>query len=322
MQSLVTNIFKYFLTHRPQTPKGALKSATIRTNGSPFRGLGLPPSLRGFAKQSLQQRSFNRDCFVPRNDVLPFIASRAPTFVPRNDVLLLCTALINPYRHCERSEAILPLKKYLLGKIASQSLAMTLMVFLLSSCHNTTTNNTNTNTQVTTQPINAMSVYSSAIHSIKLPFIDTCFDTIAIQHPKLPDSLSEFKNYGQIVGKVHETRNYVAILYSIPADVQLPVLRTFNTNGQKISSLRLFIGDCCGENEDCSGQSTFEITGDMHIILRDSMQTFERDKKKYDKKKNFQMHKKMQEFKIDSNGKIIQMGSKLVEEILVKATLG
>jgi len=153
----------------------------------------------------------------------------------------------------------------------------------------------------------AMGGYTASIHSLALPFKDSCYDTLAIQKQNLPDSLSKFTIYGQLVGKIEETKQYVAILYSIPADIQLPVLHTFNTKGQLISSLKLFIGNCCGENEDCSGVSTAEITKDLHIILKDSMQTFERDKKKSDKKRNIQIVKKQEEFRIDSTGKIISL---------------
>lgn len=173
----------------------------------------------------------------------------------------------------------------------------------IAGCNNSSGNTQNIRTNNLNTPI--FSIYSGAVNSIKLPFKDSCDDTLAIQRLNLPDSLSKFKNYGQLIGKINETQKYTAILYSISGDVQLPVLYVFNKDGKEISSLKLLIGNCCGENEDCSGLSTAQITNDMHIILKDSMQTFERDKRKYDKKRSIQIFKKREEFKIDSTGKII-----------------
>jgi len=152
-----------------------------------------------------------------------------------------------------------------------------------------------------------MDVYSSSIKPIKLPFKDTCYNTIAVQKVTLPDSLSQFNKYGQLIGKVNETNNYIAILYTLPADVQLPVIQVFNKKGEEVASLVLLIGNCCGEDEACSGISTVRITKDLHIILKDSTQTFERDKKNADKKYNIQIEKKQREYIIDSTGKIIPL---------------
>jgi len=152
-----------------------------------------------------------------------------------------------------------------------------------------------------------MDVYSSSIKSIKLPFKDSCYDTMVVQQVNLPDSLSNFKKYGQLIGKVNENSHYIAILYAIPADVQLPILRVFNKDGGEIGSLKLLLGDCCGENEACSGVSTLYITKDLQIILKDSTRTFERDKKNADKKYNIQLQKRKKEYMIDSTGKILPL---------------
>ncbi len=191
-----------------------------------------------------------------------------------------------------------------------------LAVIIVFGCHNTPENKSNA-TIPPPPPGNAMSMYTSSVELLHLPFKDTCFDTMATQHATLPDSLEKFKKYGQVVGKINETPRYTAIIYSISADVQLPILNTFNARGERISSLKLFIGDCCGENEDCSGLSTVTITKNMHIILKDSMQKFDRDKKKFDKKRNIQILKKVEEYRIDSTGKIIRLGSHITKEISV-----
>jgi hypothetical protein len=184
------------------------------------------------------------------------------------------------------------------------SLVTSLLYIFLTGCQSSAKRDDNENK---TSIKNAISAYCSVIHSIQLPIKDTCDDTIAIQKVSLPDSLTRFNKYGQLLGKINESKNYTAILYAIPADIQLPVLRTFDKDGKEIASLKLFIGNCCGENEDCSGSSTFHITKELQIILKDSVQTFERDKKNLDKKKNTQTLIKQEEFKIDSLGNIRQI---------------
>jgi len=178
-----------------------------------------------------------------------------------------------------------------------------LVFILIGGCNNSSENGNNEGDINLNN--NAICAYSASIASIKLPLNYTCDDTMAIQRINLPDSLSKFKKYGELIGKVNETNRYIAILYSISGDIQLPTLYTFSKTGEEISSLKMLIGDCCGENEDCSGLSTVQITKDLHIILKDSMQTFERDMKQSDKKRNIKILKKQEEFKIDSSGKIL-----------------
>jgi len=181
-------------------------------------------------------------------------------------------------------------------------LKLSLLVYslLLFGCH------TSLN-KATTPKNTVIRILNTSIEPFLLPFKDTCYDTVATKRIILPDSLEKFKGYGRVLGKISDNQKYIAILYAIPADVQLPVLYTFDSAGKKISSLRLYIGNCCGENEDCSGASTVEITKDLRIILKDSIQTFERDKKNADKKRNIQTLKKHQEFRIDSTGRILKV---------------
>ncbi len=174
--------------------------------------------------------------------------------------------------------------------------------FIFISCHSSTDNSSVNKPEA--KNLTAIELFSSSLHSVPLPFKDTCFDTVAVQHIKLPDSLPKFKTFGQIIGKINETSDYIAILFSKSGDIQLPILRTFNHNGELISSLRLYLGDCCGENEDCSGVSTVSISKDLHITLKDSTQTFERDKKKFDKKSNIKIKVKDEIYRISDKGEI------------------
>src|ERR1700728_179256 len=86
-------------------------------------------------------------------------------------------------------------------------------------CHTANKDNA-TNNNNATKKENAMDIYRSSIKSVKLPFKDTCYDNMAVQKVALPDSLSGFGKYGQLIGKVGENNHYIAVLYAIPADVQ------------------------------------------------------------------------------------------------------
>ncbi len=190
---------------------------------------------------------------------------------------------------------------YRLGTLYKFNVLLLSGIFIsIVGCH---TNPEKSNT-IASSIESPMKTYTSSMRSVSLPFIDTCYDTVATQAVSIPDTLSKFKKYGRVIGKVNETDKYIAILYSLTGDVQLPVLRTFNKNGEPISTQKLLIGNCCGENEACTGLSIAKITKDLHIILIDSNQTFERDKKKSDIKKNIQLHYKLLEFTIDSTGMI------------------
>jgi hypothetical protein len=177
---------------------------------------------------------------------------------------------------------------------------MVVLCSVWTGCHTATNDSAN-------KKESAIDAYSSSIKSIKLPFVDTCYDTVAVQQVNPPDSLFQFIEHGQLIGKVYETNKYVAILYTLPADIQLPVLEVFNKEGKEIASLTLLMGDCCGEDEACAGVSTVCITKELHIILKDSTQTFERDKKNADKKYHVQIEKKQREYVIDSTGRIIPL---------------
>jgi hypothetical protein len=193
----------------------------------------------------------------------------------------------------------------------SRKLSPFLIIFIFQGCNTSTTNQ---NAASVESNRTAMEIFSSSLMKVKLPFKDTCFDTVAVQHIKLPDSLSNLKQYGQIIGKVDETPEYIAILFSKTGDIQVPILRTFNHKGDLISSLRLYIGNCCGENEDCSGLSTAIVKDNttrntsatmvMEIYLKDSTQTFERDKKKFDKKRNIKILVKEEYYTINDKGEI------------------
>ena len=175
------------------------------------------------------------------------------------------------------------------------------IISLSLGCHSTTTNS---DESLTDKKPTVFEGFAASIHNITLPFRDTCFDTVAVQRLKIPDSLSKLTKYGQIIGKVNETDNYIAILFSKEGDVQLPILRTFTHSGEMISTQKLLIGICCGENEDCSGLSSFEISKDLKITLKDSTLTFTRDKKKFDKKMNIKSETKLEEYIIDNSGNI------------------
>ena len=85
--------------------------------------------------------------------------------------------------------------------------------------------------------------------------------------------------YGQgnhIFGKIAETNNFMAIIYLVPADIQLPVIQTTDKKGNKISELSMY-ERWCGEDPYSKGTSWASISKDLTIVLSDSAILYKRD---------------------------------------------
>jgi hypothetical protein len=76
-----------------------------------------------------------------------------------------------------------------------------------------------------------------------------------------------------IIGRLVTTNQYVALVYSYPADIALPFLETYTLSGVKIDSLQLFTYENCVEdfNESIETNSAFVITKDFEIQIIDSV---------------------------------------------------
>ena len=157
----------------------------------------------------------------------------------------------------------------------------------------------------------SFSEYSEKIPIITLPLTATCEKELEGSKFRFADK--EISKYGKdnccIYGKLAETEKYTAIIYLYPADWVLPIIKTTDKKGNKISELELYKG-FCGEDINCWGTSWFKIDKDLSIQLNDSSIGFDRDSKDEiieNTKKTTVSHK---QFHITDNGKIIEQKHK------------
>ena len=131
-----------------------------------------------------------------------------------------------------------------------------------------------------TPEMRAFDKFKKHIPVLKFPYKRTCSDSITHLSLKISDSL--FKKYAPpgatgIIGIIKDTDFYTAILYVVSGDRQYPVIQTLNPEGTRLNDIGLINGVCCGTDASCNGYSWGEITGDMHVILRDSEKVFDMD---------------------------------------------
>ena len=86
--------------------------------------------------------------------------------------------------------------------------------------------------------------YTSQINTLPTPIT---FRTIEFSDNKAPDNIDEvlFDKYkytdaNNVYGKIYESKKFVAIIYTVNGDVLVPVLVTYDKNGNKKDSLNLF----------------------------------------------------------------------------------
>ena len=158
------------------------------------------------------------------------------------------------------------------------------------------------------------SEYSEKIPLLTLPLTANCEKELEGSKFRFTDK--EISKYGRdnccIYGKLAETEKYTAIIYLYPADWVLPIIKTTDKKGNKISELELFKG-FCGEDINCWGTSWFKINKNLSIQLNDSSIGFERDSKDEiieSTKKTIVSHK---QFYITENGKIIEIKEKTTQ---------
>jgi hypothetical protein len=151
------------------------------------------------------------------------------------------------------------------------------------------------------------SAFYTKIPETTLPFI--CYCNKQLTPFKTGISDSAVKKYSNIADAMVYKRlpttgdNYCAIIYLIPADVQVPVLVTYNDSGKEISRLNLYEKHC-GEDELSSGLTWADITIDKKIIVHDSSSDFERDKQGNILEETRKIRVKSKNYSIDKTGKI------------------
>ena len=111
---------------------------------------------------------------------------------------------------------------------------------------------------------------------IQLPVLITCNEPYFENFEKFRnnDFGAGFKpEGGTIIGKIKVTHQFVAIVYSYPSDIALPILETYNLKGEKIDQLQLVNLINCAEDftDTIEANSSLIISQDTIIQIIDSI---------------------------------------------------
>ncbi|GET23296.1 hypothetical protein [Prolixibacter denitrificans] len=105
--------------------------------------------------------------------------------------------------------------------------------------------------------------------------------------------------------KIPTKNNFEIIMYLVPADVLLPVIRTYDLNGKEIDSEQMFFGYCGGEPSYYHTEH-FEIDKRLNIHHIDSTWTCEVDSLYNDIDSTRVLKVKTYQWKIQEDGQIVK----------------
>ena len=120
--------------------------------------------------------------------------------------------------------------------------------------------------------------YLKAISEVKFPLQFKCeIDPNASNSNIDRTTIAKYtREHSDIYGKLAVNENYAAIIYLYPADVVLPIIQTYDRQGNKISELTVY-DRYCGANEFFWCTSWASILEDLTIVLSDSTRTYDRN---------------------------------------------
>jgi hypothetical protein len=105
----------------------------------------------------------------------------------------------------------------------------------------------------------AFEQFVDSIPLLELPFELSTTDVIKhvpLNSPYIPEGAA-------LIGKLKSQNNRWLIIYSYPADIRLPILEVYDSNGKKLSEVQLFdYGNCPVTS---SGYSKFVIKNEKEI---------------------------------------------------------
>ena len=132
------------------------------------------------------------------------------------------------------------------------------------------------NINPTNDTIKTFQEYVEKMPFIQLPVLITCNEPYFENFEKFRnnDFGAGFKPEGAtIIGKIKVTHQFVAIVYSHPSDIALPILETYNLKGEKIDQLQLVNIINCAEDftDTIEANSSLIISQDTIIQIIDSI---------------------------------------------------
>lgn len=89
----------------------------------------------------------------------------------------------------------------------------------------------------------------SEIRAIEIPYMASCYSNFERDYDIDMDKYHKFlpEEMEYIYKKAEINEDIVMILYLAPAEVLIPIIRTYKSDGKEIDSEQLFDGNCSGE---------------------------------------------------------------------------
>lgn len=148
--------------------------------------------------------------------------------------------------------------------------------------------------------------YLQRIDPMILPYKSGCYDFIHFDREGKYSALVDttYSSEWEIPFKrIKTNRNFEIVVYLIPADIYVPILKTFDLNGKEISEFQFFT-NCDGEPGFRERQFV-EIRQNLQIIKTDSIWRWELDEDYYEIESTKKIEVKRSIYEIDVNGLII-----------------
>ncbi len=162
-----------------------------------------------------------------------------------------------------------------------------LSVLLIISCKTNKKENTEKeNTLEDNEIVNTKKVITnkkfanllSKLETIDLPYKTSC-DADYVSNTVLDTADYAFlveNIWDQPFKRIETSHNFEIIMFLVPADIILPVIRTYDLNGKQIDSEQMFFSYCGGE-PGYFGKEFIKINKDLSIIHTDSIWSCEVD---------------------------------------------
>jgi hypothetical protein len=166
-------------------------------------------------------------------------------------------------------------------KSCSSFLISFILFFCLIACHTNVSDKSVTQEKSFTKDSDNYSKifedFTSQMPELTLPLELVCGKPFPVKVTEI-SSLDRAKNEGYfgLLGKLTEQENYTAVIYTTPADVVMPVIKTFDKQGNTIDSLVLYVGEC-GASPVGYWNAKVDILKDMTIVLTDSTISYKTD---------------------------------------------
>lgn len=148
--------------------------------------------------------------------------------------------------------------------------------------------------------------YLQKIEPLELPYQAGCIEFIDFDNMTKNSALIDTTyslNWEIPFKRIKTEKNFEIVIYLMPADIFIPIVKTFDLNGNEISKLMIF-SNCDGE-PGFRERQFFTIHKDFQIIKTDSVWTWELDNDHNEIKSTEKINVTKSYYSIENNGLIL-----------------